>query len=227
MHQTPWIQQARDYQVGFQPSMSPTPPASVPLCSSHHSSNLSRSYTHSRSRRCTYQSGGACPTQGSSNAQIEASEERGEEMERKTTWPHTMLACSPASAGTYAQPRQLLQSGQSSIITTPSLGDANTFISLAIQAMLGMLKALHCGSYINPPWHCTRSLCFIHSSCLQHLQCLLMQVLSRDAVGGGHWIPIWPGVHMHPVHNPHFSMAELLLKNKEALALTHLDTNSS
>lgn len=84
MHHTPWIQRARDYQVGFQPSMSPPPPASASLSSSHHSSNLSRSshrssHTHSRSRSCTYHSVGVCPTQGSSNAQDEGTEERGED----------------------------------------------------------------------------------------------------------------------------------------------------
>lgn len=80
---------------------------------------------------------------------VKPQKREGKRWRWKTAWPHTILACSTASTGTYAQPRQLVPSGQSSIIT-PSLGDANTFISLAIQAMVGMLKALRCGSHISP-----------------------------------------------------------------------------
>lgn len=147
---TPWIQRARGYQVGFQRSMSPTPPASVPLSSSHHSSNLSRSshrssHTHSRSRRYTFHSVGACPTQGFSNAQGEASEERGEEMEMEDRMtPHNismLYVCTAKTAG-------------------PEWAELHNHYSffgwcqhLHLSCHPGhgsMLKAIHCGSHIDP-----------------------------------------------------------------------------
>lgn len=151
---TPWIQRARDYQVGFQPSMGPPPPASVSLSSSHHSSNLSRSshrssHTHSRSRRCTYHSVGACPTQDSSNAQREGSEKRGEEMEMEDNMTQHNISMLHSFYGNVAKTAGP-EWAQFHIHYSAFVWCQRIIISIAIQAMAVMLKALHCGSHVKP-----------------------------------------------------------------------------